>query len=603
MNLPSTLKGAQSFIFGGNTGLSYEDMKRQRALAALMAQRVASASPQNVGQGFQALTGALVSRKMGERADAAATEGREKAQSALGALLQGRLGGVQPPSASFLPSGGGVAAPAGGGLPASIVETESGGNWGALNSEGYGGRGQFGAERLADAARAGIIPAGMTGADYSRAPEQVQLAVENWHKQDILSKLGGYVGTDVDGPGGIPPLTPDSILAVAHLGGTGGAKKFIESGGRYNPADSNGTSLADYAKRHAGGDAMALAEGQQPDLSFVSQMGGQGIDPQLLAVMADPYVSELPEMQQGALAALFERQLAQAYPEQMTPYQQAQIEMERQRLAMQMQPDPVKPIEVNGQLVDPTTGQVLGDYRDEAGAGGTEYGLNPQYGVDAQGNPVIVQLGKDGSAVQTALPEGVTFQKEPIRLDAGTHYVLLDPISRQPVGQIPKDIAGAAAAEVTGKAQGEATVGLGNAVAKADQAIGLLQGIRNDPALPGITGMVQGRLPPMSQAGTDLNVRIEQAKGQVFLEAFQSLKGGGAITELEGKKAEQAIARMDRAQSLGAYQAALDELIGVIQAGKQRAAAKAGQAPPNAPAASPATVGRLRFNPATGELE
>lgn len=76
--------------------------------------------------------------------------------------------------------------------------------------------------------------------------------------------------------------------------------------------------------------------------------------------------------------------------------------------------------------------------------GGTEYGLNPQYGVDAEGNPVLIQLGKDATGVQTKLPDGVRLSKEPIKLDAGTHFVLLDPITRQPIGQIPKDNYGAA---------------------------------------------------------------------------------------------------------------------------------------------------------------
>lgn len=593
MNLQNPLRAAQSFIFGGNTGLTYEQMKAAREFAARQQQALAK-TPTNVGEGWGAILRGLVAGRAGRSAEAAATEGREKAQSALGALLQGRLGGgaMPGPATSFLPpQGGGYgitpgAAPGAAAFPASLVQSESGGNWGALNNEGYGGRLQFGKDRLADAARAGVIPAGVTGAEFSKLPPEVQQRVENWHFADIDQQaqrmgLDQYIGQQVAGI----PITQDGIRAMAHLGGIGGAAKFLQSGGRHNPADSNGTSLADYARKH-GGQAMALAEGQQPDLSFVSQMGGGGIDPQLLAVMADPYVSELPEMQQGALAAMFQQQLAQAYPEQMTPYQQAQIELERQKLALEMQPQPVKPIEVNGQLVDPTTGHVLGDYRDEAGAGGTEYGLTPQYGVDEQGNPVLVQIGKDGTAVQTQMPEGVTFQKEPIRIDAGTHYVLLDPISRQPVGQVPKNLAEAAAQEASGAAQGKATAeaqaGLSGAIAKADQAIGLLSEIRNDPALPGITGMFQGRVPPMSQAGVDLNTKIEQAKGQVFLEAFQSLKGGGAITELEGKKAEQAIARMDRAQSLGAYQAALDELVGVIEAGKQRAMQKAGGMAPDA---------------------
>lgn len=94
--------------------------------------------------------------------------------------------------------------------------------------------------------------------------------------------------------------------------------------------------------------------------------------------------------------------------------------------------------------------------------------------------------------------------------------------------------------------------------------------------MPGITGRIQGRIPPISQGGTDLSVKIKQMQGKVFLEAFESLKGGGQITEVEGAKAEAAMARLDRAQSTEAYQAALDELADVIRGGMARAQSKAG---------------------------
>jgi hypothetical protein len=117
---------------------------------------------------------------------------------------------------------------------------------------------------------------------------------------------------------------------------------------------------------------------------------------------------------------------------------------------------PQKPNFVNagGSLYNPDTGEWLSP---PAGAGNdAEFGLNPQYGVDAQGNPVILQLSKGGTSRQTALPDGVSLAKEPIKLDAGTHFVLLDPVTRQPVGQIPKDLAGAERAKSEGKALGEA---------------------------------------------------------------------------------------------------------------------------------------------------
>ena len=143
----------------------------------------------------------------------------------------------------------------------------------------------------------------------------------------------------------------------------------------------------------------------------------------------------------------------------------------------------------------------------------------------------------------------------------------------------------AAGAVAAGRIEGEntanAAANLSSNLAQADQAIGLINSIMEDPALPGITGMIQGRLPPMTQAGTDLNVKIKQLQGKAFLEAFESLKGGGAITEREGQAATEAMARLDRAQSTEEYIAALTELRDIMQTGADRARAGAGAPPPN----------------------
>jgi hypothetical protein len=347
------MSGIQSFIFGKGTDTpTYEDVKSKRALQQRLMASLAQDTPQNIGQGIHAVGKAIGARRAGNQASIGEEAGRSDAEQQFGALqsLWGNsMGGGMTGTAStmgatgtpsFMPADNstdmGAAAGNGPGLgyglPDSIVRTESGGNWNALNSEGYGGRGQFGEARLADAARAGVIPDGMTGADFSRAPEQTQLAVENWHKQDIMGDLGRYVGQDIDGPGGIPPLTEDSILAVAHLGGTGGARKFIESGGKYNPSDSNGTSLSDYATTHAGGGMNATVStqgapgqsfgGAQPDMAALSQVA---------QFMDNPYASD----GQKALAGLMMQRMLQPGPSQMD-----QIELQRAQLELQQMQNP-----------------------------------------------------------------------------------------------------------------------------------------------------------------------------------------------------------------------------------------------------------------------
>lgn len=142
--------------------------------------------------------------------------------------------------------------------PASLVQTESGGNFKAQNNErgsggrhGHFGRVQFGHDRLDDAKRAGVLPRDMTPDQFMNSPA-LQQSAENWHFSDInqyIAKngLNKYIGQNV---GGVP-ITQDGIIAMAHLGGKDGAKRYLETGGRYNPSDSLGTSLRDYAKTHA----------------------------------------------------------------------------------------------------------------------------------------------------------------------------------------------------------------------------------------------------------------------------------------------------------------------------------------------------------------
>jgi hypothetical protein len=218
--------------------------------------------------------------------------------------------------------------------------------------------------------------------------------------------------------------------------------------------------------------------------------------------------------------------------------------------------------------------------------------LNPIWGTDANGDPAIMQLSDDGRAIPTQFPEGFTPNKATDRVDAGTEWILLDPVTRQPVGRVPKNNFEAAAetaeGRIAGETRGAAVAGLGGVEEKASQAIDLIDSIVNDPALPGVTGMIQGRIPPLTQGGTDLNVKIEQLRGKAFLEAFESLKGGGAITEIEGQAATRAMARLDRAQSTEEFMSALLELQGIVARGVQRARRKAGaQQPQDGPAASP----------------
>ena len=184
-------------------------------------------------------------------------------------------------------------------LPTSLIRTESAGNFSARNDVtgagghvGHFGRGQFGVARLNDAKAAGAIPHDMTPDQFMANP-QAQQAVEQWHVADINNfirdrGLDRYVGQQVNGV----TITPNGMLAVAHLGGKGGLQRFLETGGQYNPADAFGTSLMDYMRTH--GEVPGTAPQQQPD-RFAN------LDPQRAAfILQSPHVS--PQIKEMVMA-------------------------------------------------------------------------------------------------------------------------------------------------------------------------------------------------------------------------------------------------------------------------------------------------------------
>ena len=87
---------------------------------------------------------------------------------------------------------------------------------------------------------------------------------------------------------------------------------------------------------------------------------------------------------------------------------------------------------------------------------------------------------------------------------------------------------------------------------------------------PGFTGVVGATFTPGMRLvqGTpeaDFDGMLEQALGGAFLEAYERLKGTGQITEVEGKKATQAITRMGRAVSESEFLAAATEFRAAVE--------------------------------------
>jgi hypothetical protein len=238
------------------------------------------------------LGGVVELLKLGEAAKQR-TAGADATRALGDVIANGGIGAFG--AATREPSGGQDSA-----LPTSLKMSESGGNWTAQNDEvgaggqrGHFGRAQFGQARLQEAAAAGAIPQGTTPQQFMRSPE-LQKAAENWHFNDIdqyiaSNGLSRAIGQTINGV----PVTAEGMRNVAHLGGKDGLAKFIASGGRYNPSDSNGTSLMDYLRLGARSSRMAdapapgarYAEGGSGESGFFVPPGGQeGEMPQVNAM-------------------------------------------------------------------------------------------------------------------------------------------------------------------------------------------------------------------------------------------------------------------------------------------------------------------------------
>lgn len=233
--------------------------------------------------------------------------------------------------------------------------------------------------------------------------------------------------------------------------------------------------------------------------------------------------------------------------------------------------------------------------RKRAGAG--EYGLSPVWGRDAEGNPVMMQAGKSGEAIRSKIPEGVTLSaKEPIKMDAGTHFVLMDPLTRQVIGMVPKDIAGAKSQEKVGEGRGE--------------AIASLESLRSK--MPGLESVV-GKLDALSEKATYTlgGQAVDWATRQVGAEPREAAVAraeyismvdnqvlpllrdtfGAQFTQREGETLRATLGDPDKSPK--EKQAVLKSFIEQKRRDVEAFASRVGASPPTAPAAA----GAARSNP------
>jgi hypothetical protein len=107
-------------------------------------------------------------------------------------------------------------------------------------------------------------------------------------------------------------------------------------------------------------------------------------------------------------------------------------------------------------------------------------------------------------------------------------------------------------------------------VEQLDGVIGNIDGILNDPALPNALGPIDSRLPTFRSDTARVEEKMASLQGKVFLEGVERLKGTGTVTEVEGQKAERAIAAMGSGLSEEDYREAAKEVRSIFARAKAR---------------------------------
>lgn len=192
------------------------------------------------------------------------------------------------------------------------------------------------------------------------------------------------------------------------------------------------------------------------------------------------------------------------------------------------------------------------------------YSMNTRVVVDKDGNRKLLTVSDKGIPKLIDLPEGYAPQEELKYIDAGTYTAVIDGKTGVELGRIPKNIGEAAVEQAAGKAEGEFTaeqrLRAPQSFAVAKDMVQVIGDFLNHPGFEDVFGYIQGRLPTLLPTATDAEKYLKQIQGKAFLQAFETLKGGGQITEREGIAATQAISRLNSAQSEAAAEEALFEL-------------------------------------------
>jgi hypothetical protein len=227
-----------------------------------------------------------------------------------------------------------------------------------------------------------------------------------------------------------------------------------------------------------------------------------------------------------------------------------------------------------------------------SGSSGPKYYGSAQWYNRGDGSMGFGVLGTDGTFKDIPAPDGAQWAPPVTFQDTGTARV---PMYTRGGGQagdpLQVDNSGKAYDTEFGKAAGGVAASLPTAISTGERVIGEIDALlAPGSGLESVTGTIGGMMPTTLQSiGTDgkaaeVQSRIDLVLGGTFMQAYESLKGAGQITEVEGQKAMEALNRL-RTQTMtdAAYRQALfdfrTEVQKLMEIARQRAQRPGGTSP------------------------
>lgn len=320
---------------------------------------------------------------------------------------------------------------------------------------------------------------------------------------------------------------------------------------------------------------------------------GVNIDPRWFQIINNPFLDEGSRNSARMVVQQLMQQQEQAREEQL--WRQRQQYEQQQRVS-----DPAYQIGLkkagleleaaesgkwdrldDGRLYNQRTGEIKSLPGGETS--GESFFGNPMPFKRPDGSIGYGQLGNKGTFREVKVGEGNQFAPPTKTVNTETEQIIIDNFGNI-LDRIPINNREAAADTAYGTAEGkagaEAKTNLPKVESQSQQILSTLDRLENHPGFSASVGW-QGNIPDWAvPAGTkmaDFMSLLDQTRGQSFLQAFESLKGAGQITEMEGKKATDAINRLSRNLTEDEFKQAIGELREIVGNGMRSAQQKAGR--------------------------